>query len=120
MGKHNYTQYAAKVNEKPAVVEEKEVQVVTEEPEVVDIPEVVEEVEELKPVEDEVAKIGVVANCKRLNVREHPGLDADVLGVIAAGDELMVYEKQSVGDFYKVVTESGYNGYCVKKYIEIC
>lgn len=123
MSKHNYTKYAEKpeVVEQPAVAEEQEIQVVNEEPEVVEQPVIEEEIfDEPRLVENEEDVIGVVANCKLLNVREHPGLDANVLTILYKDDEVKVYEEQSVGDFYKVETESGYEGYCVKKYIEIC
>lgn len=115
MSKHNYTKYAANKNQE-SVVEEQEVQVV-EEPVEVEVPGMVNEPEEV--VEVEVAKVGVVANCKLLNVRRKPSLDADILIIINESDEVIVDDEESTDDFYKVLTESGRKGYCVKKYIEI-
>lgn len=64
-------------------------------------------------------KMGIVVDCKNLNVRERPDGGAAVLGVIPAETELMVDESESTGEFYKILTASGLEGFCMKKYIMI-
>ena len=74
-----------------------------------------EVVEETKP--EKVVKDGVVVNCAKLNVRKTPSKDADILGVISRYDDVKVYIDESTEDFYKVCTEAGVEGYCVKTFI---
>lgn len=77
--------------------------------------------EEVKvPVIEEistVAKIGVVANCKALNVRKSPSLDAEIVTVL---DETRVVKiLDTKNDFYKVEIATDQVGYCMKKFIEV-
>lgn len=72
---------------------------------------------EAPDVEPAVAAEGFVTNCKKLNVREHPDKNADVVCVLDEGSVVEVFTEESVGDFYKVCTEIGIEGYCVKAYI---
>ena len=71
--------------------------------------------EETKP--EKVLKDGVVVNCAKLNVRKAPSKNADILGVIARYDDVKVDMEESTEDFYKVFTEAGVEGYCVKTFI---
>lgn len=64
-------------------------------------------------------RMGFVVDCKNLNVREQPNSSAAVLGVIPVETELMVDESESTGEFYKILTASGLEGFCMKKYIMI-
>lgn len=64
-------------------------------------------------------KIGVVANCRKLNVRKAPFVDADIACVINEDTFVEVNELESTEDFYKVCTAAGVNGYCMKDFIEI-
>lgn len=63
--------------------------------------------------------IGLVANCKRLNIREGPTVDAPVICEVACQTELMIEEADSTEDFYKVCTTAGIEGFCMKKFIAI-
>ncbi len=63
--------------------------------------------------------IGLVANCKRLNIREGPTVDAPVTCEVACQTELMIEEADSTEDFYKVCTAAGIEGFCMKKFIAI-
>lgn len=74
----------------------------------------VEEVDEM--VEE---TIGVVANCLRLNVREKPSKEANIICVIQLGSEVKIDEIESTDEFYKVCTETGVEGFCMKQYITI-
>lgn len=74
--------------------------------------------EEPTPVIDTVtATEGFVTGCKKLNVREHPDTKANVVCVLDEGTVVEVFQSESVGDYYKVCTEIGIEGYCVKTYI---
>lgn len=63
---------------------------------------------------------GRVTDCTKLNIRENPESDADnVLGVIPVNAEVMIDESESTDEFYKVYTESGLEGFCMKEFIEV-
>lgn len=64
-------------------------------------------------------KIGVVENCNKLNVREKPSLDSTIICEINSQTELMIDESKSTDDFYKVLTVSGLEGFCMKKFITV-
>lgn len=63
--------------------------------------------------------VGIVINCKNLNVREQPDGEADVLGTIPADSEVLIDESESTSEFYKVCAVSGLEGFCMKKYIAV-
>lgn len=63
--------------------------------------------------------MGYVDNCVRLNVRCNPSIDADVIAEIDSGTKLMIDENESTEDFYKVCTESGIEGFCMKQFVTI-
>lgn len=85
-----------------------------------EVEEVVEEVEEIvEPEVQEESKLGVVAGCKKLNVRAQASSTATVVCVINENSLVMIDEKESTADFYKVCTETGVEGFCMKGYITI-
>ena len=55
----------------------------------------------------------------KLNVRKEPSKEAGILCEILLAAEVMVNLSGSTDDFYKVVTTSGVEGYCMKKFISI-
>ena len=63
--------------------------------------------------------IGIVIDCKNLNVRAQPDSDADVLGTIPADPELLIDESDTPSEFYKVCAASGLEGFCMKMYIAV-
>lgn len=73
----------------------------------------VEETSEPKTVE------GIVSGCDRLNVRAEASVDSESLGTIKRDTALIIYESESIEDFYSVCTESGLTGFCMKKFISI-
>lgn len=82
-------------------------------------PVVEEEVIE-EPIREESNNIsGVVSGCKKLNVREQPDFNAEVVCVISEGSEVVVVMNENHGDFYKVCTAAGMEGYCMKKFISV-
>lgn len=66
-----------------------------------------------------VVIIGVVADCTKLNVRESPSMDADVVCEISKHTEVMISDSESTDDFYKICTDSGIEGFCMKKFITV-
>ena len=92
----------------------------SEEVEVTDITEEIEEeIEELATEQVSESIIGIVIDCKRLRVRNAPGLDSDVICEIEAGSIVEIDEVNSTEEFYKVCTETGIDGYCMKKFIKV-
>lgn len=62
---------------------------------------------------------GRVVNCKKLNVREEPESDANVVCTIDALTDVEIDEATSTDEFYKVYLSSGLEGFCMKKFIVI-
>lgn len=108
----DYTRYS---KENANLTEDVEpVEVVEETAEVIEEP-MVEE-----PIIDEPKHIsGVVVDCVKLNVREQPNPNADILGIINEGSEVLVNEEESTDDFYKICTSAGLEGYCMRKFVSI-
>lgn len=78
-----------------------------------DIIEEIEEVNEPSTVE------GFVSGCNRLNVRKEPQTNAPVVCVIDSDSTVIIDEDESTDSFYKVYTETGAEGYCMKNFITI-
>lgn len=125
MSKHNYSQYAGKNNKNnpnkvtaeelnpiEAAVEAAPVEPVIE-------PTVVPVVEPVVEVVPEIPATGVVINCTKLNVRAKPAVDADVVCVLAAESEVEIDEARSTSDWYHVITATGVDGFCMRKFIKI-
>lgn len=62
--------------------------------------------------------IGHVVDCTKLNVRKAPDADAEILGTLSVGTEVMIDESESTDDFYNICGTSGFEGFCMKKFIE--
>lgn len=73
---------------------------------------------ETTPEEPELLE-GTVADCVRLNVRKEPAANAPVVCTIPRNTKVVVVEEESTDEFYKVYTESGIEGFCMKQYISI-
>ena len=66
--------------------------------------------------------IGVVANCTRLNIRKKAvktNKPEDVVCVVNAGAKLTIDEAKSNKNWYKVTTEDGKEGFCMKEFVTI-
>ena len=61
--------------------------------------------------------VGIVVDCPRLNVRVKPHADADVVCIIERDSKVMIDEENSTKNFYKICTEVGIEGYCMKRFI---
>lgn len=113
----NYTNYSKpnKTFEKPVV--EPMAKEVREEDDVT-VENVAEAIEAVsKKMEIESTK-GVVANCKKLNVRQNPFPTAPIVKVINEGTAVEIDDENSTINFYKV-SGKGFDGYCMKKFIDI-
>ena len=129
MSNKHYTQYSKFSGEEPMLVNDPELEVEDTVEEKVDepiegqivIPEVEPEpVSDPEPsVEPENRKFGKISNCKKLNVRKLPSRDAEIVSELVEGVEVMIDEKESTALFYKICTEHGIEGYCMKNFIKV-
>ena len=114
MAKHNYTNYS-KQSKKP-----EETSMPAEPVVPMSKRASVPEPEETRVVNDAVKSehiTGVVDNCIRLNVREKPSVDAEILTALEVGSEVRILKDETENGFYKVCTASGLDGYCMCEYI---
>ena len=128
--KHN-TQYSKYSGEETILINNPELEVEDTVEEKVDEPIdgqiVIPEVEPIVPepvipepvVESEKRKFGKVSNCKKLNIRKLPSRDAEIVSELIEGSEVMIDEKESTALFYKICTEHGIEGYCMKNFIKV-
>ena len=107
MSKKNYNKIST---EKAKVIDEVVEEAVAETVE--DVVETAESVIEETPVVEQPV-IGVVVGCSKLNIRKEPGLNAEVVGTLNVGAEVIIHE--TVGEFYRI----GSPEYCMKKFISI-
>lgn len=125
MSNKNYTRYSKMNGEEPTLINEVKTEVLPE-TDVVDESASIEVVSEVEPVVDhepapepEVRKFGRVYGCTKLNVRSMPNRDAKILAEVVEGSELMIDDGDSTAVFYKVCTERGIEGYCMKQYVKV-
>ena len=95
-------------------------EMVVEQPTVEVTPEPIVEPEPIP--EPEVAvniKVGHVCDCAKLNVRSAAKFNSNVVCEIPCGAEVEINMEESAGDFYKICTASGIEGFCMKTYISV-
>ena len=131
MSNKHYTQYSKFSGEEPMLVNDPELEVEDTVEEKVNEPIegqiVIPEVEPIVPepvipepvVEPENRKFGKISNCKKLNVRKLPSRDAGIVSELVEGSEVMIDEKESTALFYKIYTEHGIEGFCMKQFIKV-
>jgi hypothetical protein len=104
---------------------EKDISVTETEPDVIENPEPLKKVDEPatirnpEPPKPAETIIGIVTNCIRLNVRETPIISAKILSEVDVNSKLMIDETESTEEWFKVYTETGIEGFCMKKFITI-
>ena len=76
-------------------------------------------VEETPVTQEDEKVMGKVIDCKKLRVRESASAEAPVVCEIPVDSEVLIDESGSTEEFYKVCTESGAEGYCMKKFIAL-
>ena len=65
------------------------------------------------------SKVGVVAHCLKVNLRSEAITGNNIITVLPAGTALVIDEDETTDKFYKVTTETGLEGYCMKQFIEV-
>lgn len=63
--------------------------------------------------------IGKIIGFEKLYVRKEASKDSEPAGIITSETVLIIDEENSTEDFYKVTTNEGLEGYCVKKFVKI-
>ena len=63
--------------------------------------------------------IGKIIGFEKLYVRKEASKDSEPVGIITSETVLTIDEENSTEDFYKVTTNEGLEGYCVKKFVKI-
>lgn len=71
-----------------------------------------------EPEAPSAATIGTVFDCKKLNVRTNPNVNAQVLFTINKGTEVKIDLEESTAEWYKVLVNHQ-EGFCMKKYITL-
>ena len=110
MGKNYYSMYdngkkkeETKTEEKP--VDEKEI--------------IVEKKSTVQEEKHAVAKKAQVVDCVRLNIRETPDTQANILTTVNAGVEIVVDDTSSDKNWCSVKLLSGLKGYAMRKFLKI-
>lgn len=62
-------------------------------------------------------RYGIVTDCPRLNVRKEPKLPSDIVCIVNNGAKVSIDLDESTDEFYKVCTETGFEGFCMKKFV---
>lgn len=75
-------------------------------------------VETTSETESKIVIVGTVKDCARLRVRKSPRIIGSTICEIPAGSKVVI-EDDSDDIFYKVVTQTGIEGYCMKRFITI-
>ena len=71
-----------------------------------------------EPTQNDIVE-GIVSNCKKLNIRKVPKPGSDIVCVVDAGTLLLIDQKESNKDFYKVTTEAGAEGFTMCQFVTI-
>lgn len=125
MSKRNYSQYS-KNNNKPKRVNTEPAEVSEAVEEVLEVKEVEAEMvmPEIKMVEETVETVVLpkeiygIITCARLNIRKGPSIKADVVCVLTEGVKMKLNLDRSTTEWFKVSTEDGVDGWCMRKFVE--
>ena len=85
--------------------------------EIIEEPVVEEVVEESKNSHESL--VGYVTGCEKLNIRKDPYIKSDIVCVVSEKDVLLVDQNKSTNEWYRVYTETGFDGYCMKRYVTV-
>lgn len=80
--------------------------------------EIEEKVVNEKIVEKKYAA-GIVVNCLVLNVRFAPDKNSTAISTLIKGSPVSIDEDESTTDFYKIESENGTAGFCMRSFIKI-
>lgn len=81
--------------------------------------EVNEEVTKEATKEADSTVVGYVSGCLKLNIREEGYLGANVVCVVPEKTALLIEVAESNDEWYKVYTETGMEGFCMKQYVTL-
>lgn len=73
----------------------------------------------VEPVQVSNTAIGIVTNCKKLNLRTKPSKAATIIYEIPANSQVTIDFDKSVNGWLRVRTESGTEGFCMKEFVSI-
>ena len=59
------------------------------------------------------------SDCEKLNIRNKPNMNGEIICVVAKGSIVVIYETESTDEWYKVCAENGAEGFCMRKFIEV-
>ena len=80
-----------------------------------------EVVEEIETSEEETyiapEVYGIVTDCVRLNVRKEPKISSDIVCILDRNSKVSIDLDNSTDEWYKVCTETGFEGFCMKKFV---
>lgn len=62
---------------------------------------------------------GIVSGCKKLNIRKEPSRTGEIICEVSEGTTLMIDPSEANDDWFKVYTEAGVEGYCMKNFVTI-
>ncbi len=66
---------------------------------------------------DNFNEIGTVIGCEKLRVRPTPNTDQEEITLIDEGSTVKISLEDSTEEFYKIRTDDGIEGYCMKTFI---
>lgn len=66
---------------------------------------------------DNFNEIGTVIGCEKLRVRPAPDTDQEEIFLINNGSVVKISLEDSTEEFYKIKTDDGIEGYCMKSFI---
>ena len=112
MSKHNYSQYSNKNANAANANRNKQV----EKPIVTPKPQLVRET--VETVTLPAAVEGKVAHCSKLNIREKPIVNSDIVCVLDVMSEVQIDVNKSTENWFYVCCANGAEGYCMKEYID--
>ena len=70
-------------------------------------------------VEETESLIGVVSGCAKLNIRKDPIITSEPVCIVPEKSVLLIDSDLSTDEWYKVYTEAGMEGFCMKKYVTV-
>lgn len=79
--------------------------------------ELLEQIEEIIPSDPEPVVTEGMVNCEQLYVRSAPTTNSEPLDIIKRDAVVTIVE--DAGEFYNVCTETGLDGFCMKKFITV-
>ena len=74
-----------------------------------------------KPSSNDESSEPVIGRVKatRLNIRKEPNIESGIVCVVGVHSELMIEKENSTKEWFKVCTASGFEGYCMKKFVTV-